>query len=317
MMYMMVSHELEYTKYRIKNKINSAPPARTRARAHTRRIAYIGPVTPPPAPRLIAHASRTRMASSLFSAAKGLLLLPFLPVVLMRRAVCRKEKDPEAAGSSSPTPLAANPRHGNGEGAFDDGGGGWQSASKSMPVRRVASGGSDGSVSRFQTVRGGMETKGSSDEASAAAADLAVGGLGRGDGYSGGDADGWSSSTLRRRRPRDYSFSETSELAFNDGDEFSASTPTGCDNDRPGGSSSNRDAMTPTPPLSRPNSDFDESMNTSGGANPMPADPRFSRERQQSIERAQRFIRSDSGGDRDVMEKLLLADRTHVWLKKL
>ncbi len=282
------------------------------------------------------------MASALLSAAKGLLLLPFLPAVLLRRAVCRKEKDfssSSSPSSSSSSSSSATPRGSGRDGLDDDGGDGWQSASKSMPVHRVASGGSDGPVSRFNTVRSGMETKGSPGERAAAAAaaapaaaDPSAGEL-RGDGGGGGggynssnDAESWSSSTLRRRRTRDYSFSETSELAFNDGDASRAPTPTGYDDDdRPSGGGvggvgggGGRGAATPTSPVSRRDSDVDTGMTTAtAGANPMLPDPRFSREQRQSIERAQRFIRSDSGGDRDVMEKLLLADRTHGWLKKL
>jgi hypothetical protein len=234
---------------------------------------------------------------------KNVMLLPFLPVIICKRIVCGKSNDTDESSNNTtalslPSSLPSGKKKKR------------RTSSSSYPSFSTASSDhhhtseDDLPLSRFQSVRGSAENK---------------------EDWAGLRHRGTSTANPRdddvdRYRTVSDEFLDNENENNNDNDN----------DDDNNNDSEQGDQLAPLRSHSPTGSDTsDTSSRTSRTSRTSSG---FSRERVESINRAQNFLGSNkrygSNGhgsnnsangelDRETMERLLLADRTHAWLKKL
>jgi hypothetical protein len=242
---------------------------------------------------------------------KSLLYLPFLPLVICKRVVCGPSREKKEEGKetedkntlSSTSTTSSIDSHTFEENQSDNNSGSGNHMMEDMPQ------------SRFQSVRG-IETKASrSPISSGTLRRRKIGGSsgGGGGGGGGGSVGGGSDGSVNWNGGARNSSAAFNNEDYEHVDRFRTKSDEYSNDEDEAYNESNF------------NSNFNFINQNQQTSNQIPASTPssiasgFSRERVESINRAQHFIgrgdaNKDTGElDRQTMERLLLADRTHAW----
>ena len=215
---------------------------------------------------------------------QAIVYLPFLPIVIVKRCVCGKKTTTDAEPDLF---VPSNDEQSQNITSFPSSSNNRDVTVPDTHLDDSTSALDDLPQSRFQSIRG-IETKvaRNSSSSSSSSSELRHRRRGSGGSGSGGSDNNDDYTSLDRYRTLSNEYLEEDED----------------DEEAEGGDTYNNNEL--SVPSTQQRSHSPMSAASSSG---------FSREHVESINRAQHFINKDNGVDRQTMERLLLADRTHAW----